>query len=259
MDAHDVRRVRIDADLADAAIEQVRCWLVQSRDEPVDPAAQRLADVLKDPHGLAFTVGFVDGVIRPEDPRAAARHLRTLTSLVPRFLPWPMRAAVHAGAAAAGRVAPWLVVPIARTVLRRMVRHLVIDATDRRLGPAIRRIRAEQDGARLNINLLGEAILGQNEAARRMEHGSPKVYADGPTESPHRYRAEDDRSLCLWYPSDGPDRKWQPADGLVQLIGMIETHLFKEAYWRETGEWLGEEGPHGEPVVRDEDAERKAA
>lgn len=90
-------------------------------------------------------------------------------------------------------------------------------------------------------------------------HGSPKVYADGPTESPHRYRAEDDRTLCLWYPSDGPDRRWQPEDGLVQLIGMIETHLFKEAYWRETGEWLGEEGPHGEPVVRDEGAQRKAA
>lgn len=90
-------------------------------------------------------------------------------------------------------------------------------------------------------------------------HGSPKVFADGPTASPHRYRYEGDRSLCLWYPSDPADRRWQPEDGLAQLIGMIETHLFKEAYWRETGEWLGDEGPHGEQVVRDEDTERKAA
>lgn len=90
-------------------------------------------------------------------------------------------------------------------------------------------------------------------------HGSPKIFADGPTDSPHRYRHESDRSLCLWFPSDGPSLRWQPEDGLVQLIGMIEMHLFKEAYWRETGEWLGEEGPHGDQVVRDEKAERKAS
>lgn len=90
-------------------------------------------------------------------------------------------------------------------------------------------------------------------------HGSPRVFADGPTESPHRYRHESARSLCLWYPSDGPDRRWLPEDGLAQLIGMIETHLFKEAYWRETGEWLGDEGPHGEQLVRDDHASRMAA
>ena len=33
-----------------------------------DPAAERLAGVLKDPHGLDFAVGFVDGVARPAGP-----------------------------------------------------------------------------------------------------------------------------------------------------------------------------------------------
>lgn len=78
----------------------------------------------------------------------------------------------------------------------------------------------------------------------------PHVWAGGPIESPHRYRHEHDRSLCLWYPDDSADRRWQPDDGLLELLGMIEAHLFKEAYWRETGEWLGDEGPHGEPIVR---------
>lgn len=90
-------------------------------------------------------------------------------------------------------------------------------------------------------------------------HSSPKVFTDGPTESPHRYRHESDRSLCLWYPGDGPDRRWQPEDGLAQLLGMIAMHLFKEAYWRETGVWLGEEGPHGEQIVRNDRAERRSA
>lgn len=88
---------------------------------------------------------------------------------------------------------------------------------------------------------------------------SPKVFADGPSESPHRYRHEDDRSLCLWYPSDDTERRWQPDDGLLHLLGIIEAHLFKEAYWRETGEWPGDEGTHGEPIVRDGAAEGRAA
>ncbi|ANY07663.1 bifunctional proline dehydrogenase/L-glutamate gamma-semialdehyde dehydrogenase [Pseudonocardia sp. HH130630-07] len=160
--------VVIDEALADDAVALVRRWLENSRSEPVDASAQRLAGVLNDPNGLAFTVGFVDGVIRPEDPRAAARNLAALVPIIPKFLPLPLRAAVRAGALA-GKVLPGVVVPVAQASLRQMVRHLLIDASDRRLGPAIKRIRNSQDGARLNINLLGEAILGEGEAARRVE------------------------------------------------------------------------------------------
>ena len=34
-----------------------------------------------------------------------------------------------------------------------------------------------------------------------------------------------------------------PADGLLTLIELTRVHLFKEAYYRETGEWLGAEVP----------------
>ena len=47
---------------------------------------------------------------------------------MPRFLPLPLRLAVRLGGLFAP-VLPWLVVPIARIALRRMVDHLVIDAT----------------------------------------------------------------------------------------------------------------------------------
>ncbi|MCW2538756.1 MAG: hypothetical protein JWN95_481 [Frankiales bacterium] len=36
-----------------------------------------------------------------------------------------------------------------------------------------------------------------------------------------------------------------PDDGLLMLFGMIANHLLKEAWWREHGEWLGDEAPHG--------------
>jgi hypothetical protein len=75
----------------------------------------------------------------------------------------------------------------------------------------------------------------------------PKIRAEGPTESPHRY---DDGSLCIWYPKDPPEHKWEFADGLLMLINMIQLHLFREEWWRETGgrtggEWLGPELTHG--------------
>ncbi|WP_159500532.1 bifunctional proline dehydrogenase/L-glutamate gamma-semialdehyde dehydrogenase [Microbacterium sp. 18062] len=156
------------ADLADEAIALVRQWLEASRSEPVDASAERLAGVLRDPNGLDFTVGFVDGVVRPEDLRVAARNLAALTPLIPAFLSWPLKTAIRIGAFVAP-FAPGIVVPAARLALRTMVRHLIVDATDRRLGPAIRRIRGDESaGTRLNVNLLGEAILGKKEAARRL-------------------------------------------------------------------------------------------
>jgi len=155
----------IDLPLAHEAIAQVQKWLEQARYEPVDRAARDLAGLLQDPGGLDFATGFVDQVVRPEDPRVAARAFRELSRRPPAFLSPQLRGLVRLGGSVAP-AAPGLVVPVARRVLREMVRHLVVDATDARLGPALSRIR--EGGARLNVNLLGEAVLGSAEAVRRI-------------------------------------------------------------------------------------------
>ncbi|WP_461169535.1 bifunctional proline dehydrogenase/L-glutamate gamma-semialdehyde dehydrogenase [Arthrobacter sp. Z1-15] len=156
----------VPQDLSGEAVDLVRRWLAEAATVPVDASAAQLAGVLKDPAGLDFTVGFVDGVIRPEDLRVAGRNLAALAPQVPGFLPWYMRSAVRLGGVMAP-VLPQVVIPVARKVLRRMVGHLIVDATDARLGKAISRIR--KDGVRLNMNLLGEAVLGEREANRRLE------------------------------------------------------------------------------------------
>jgi hypothetical protein len=69
----------------------------------------------------------------------------------------------------------------------------------------------------------------------------PDITVDGPTESPHRYSSE---RLCVEYPDDPPDERWAADDGLLALIDLIRAHLFREAYWRETGIWAGPEAPH---------------
>ncbi|MDQ0867232.1 bifunctional proline dehydrogenase/L-glutamate gamma-semialdehyde dehydrogenase [Arthrobacter globiformis] len=152
--------------LAADAIALVRRWLTEASKVPVDASAEQLAGVLKDPNGLDFTVGFVDGVVRPEDLHVAARNLAALAPKVPAFLPWYMRSAVQMGGLMAP-VLPQVVIPVARKVLREMVGHLIVDATDSKLGPAIAKIR--KDGIKLNVNLLGEAVLGEHEASRRLE------------------------------------------------------------------------------------------
>jgi RHH-type proline utilization regulon transcriptional repressor/proline dehydrogenase/delta 1-pyrroline-5-carboxylate dehydrogenase len=183
----------IDEHLVPQVERLVRDWLADAATRPADPAARRLADVLQDEHGLEFTVGFVDRVIRPEDVRVAARALRELAGSPPRFLPPQLRLALRLGALGS-LAAPGLVVPVVRKALRRMVAHLLIDATDAKLGKAIGKLRA--DGVRLNINLLGEAVLGEREAERRLagtmallarpdvDYVSMKVSATVPPHSP---------------------------------------------------------------------------
>ncbi|WP_282845700.1 bifunctional proline dehydrogenase/L-glutamate gamma-semialdehyde dehydrogenase [Microbacterium oxydans] len=144
----------------------VQRWLAESETHPVEPAAQRLSEVLKDPNGLAFTVGFVDGVMRPEDLRVAGRKLAELSDITPSLLPAYLRAAIKTGGFWAPKL-PGVVVPISRRVLRAMVGHLVLDATPSKLGPAIAKLR--KSGNRLNLNLLGEAVLGEREAGHRLQ------------------------------------------------------------------------------------------
>ena len=164
-----IERTNTDTPVPDALVEEtvatVRRWLTESANVKDDASAARLAGVLKDPLGLEFTIGFVDKVVRPEDLRVAARSLEQLSHRIPKFLPAYLRAAIRLGGVFAP-VLPWIVVPIARRVLRNMVGHLVIDATPKSLDQTLSHLR--ENDVRLNINLLGEAVLGDDEADRRL-------------------------------------------------------------------------------------------
>jgi RHH-type proline utilization regulon transcriptional repressor/proline dehydrogenase/delta 1-pyrroline-5-carboxylate dehydrogenase len=190
-------------DLAAGAVDLVRYWLAEAAKVPVDSSAEQLAGVLKDPNGLEFTVGFVDGVVRPEDFSVAATNLRKLTAKAPAFLPWYMRLAVTLGGMLA-TVLPNVIIPLARRVLRMMVSHLIIDASPAKLGKSIAKIKKE--GVNLNVNLLGEAILGEGEAARRLA-GTAELLARDDVDyvsikvssvvAPHNHWAFDDAAAAL--------------------------------------------------------------
>ncbi|SEI84566.1 L-proline dehydrogenase [Demequina mangrovi] len=151
---------------ADDTVALVRDWLRRSHAFPIDGSARLLARMLRDPQGLPFLTDFVDGIVRPEDTAVAAASLRRIVRRPHRFLPMYQRIALQAGALAS-YVLPGLVVAVCRRVVRAMVGHLVVDASERRLAGALTALRAK--GSELNLNLLGEAVLGAAEADRRLE------------------------------------------------------------------------------------------
>ena len=69
------------ASLADGAVATARRWAAGTG--TTDAGAERLAGLLHDPDGLAFAVGFVDGVVRPDDLQAAGRALERLSRRIP--------------------------------------------------------------------------------------------------------------------------------------------------------------------------------
>ncbi len=157
--------MQLTDDLADAAVARVRRWLAAPRTTRRDKSAERLASLLQDPEGLQFAIDFVDRVIRPEDPQVAGREFTRLAGRAPKFLGMGLRSAVRAGGLASSML-PAVTVPAAKAAMRQMVSHLVIDASDRRLGQHLARLRSK--GVQLNVNLLGEAVLGRRQAAARL-------------------------------------------------------------------------------------------
>jgi len=159
-------------ELGEKAVARARRWADESASEPTPRSAKLLSRILADPDGLTFTTRFVDDVVRPTDLDVAGDALKRLSSGRTDFLPPALAGAMGLGSTAS-RLAPRTVTAIARRVFREIVGDLVVDATDKGLGPALARLR--KGGNRLNVNLLGEAVLGEKEAARRLAEVSRLV------------------------------------------------------------------------------------
>jgi len=176
------RHASTDPDaLADEAVDLAADWLSRARRDQrraEKRVVRRLQGVIDDPDGIAFTMAFVDRIARHRDDTAAAHQLRSLVrgQPLPAFLSPLDRGLLRAGAELAPR-APHLVMPMARRRMRQLVGHLVVDAEPRPMHAHLARQRREGFG--LNVNLLGEMVLGEAEARRRFERTLALV--DDPT------------------------------------------------------------------------------
>ena len=151
--------------IAGQAVELVEKWLIDAQSEGSrSPAEKRLASILKDPKGLDWTLKFVDRVIRPKDRKVAAFELALLSNDLPTSLSKLDRLTIRVGGLLA-KPFSFIVIPVAKARLRQLVGHLIVDARAGSLTKHIAKTKA--DGIRLNLNLLGEAVLGEQEANYR--------------------------------------------------------------------------------------------
>jgi RHH-type transcriptional regulator, proline utilization regulon repressor / proline dehydrogenase / delta 1-pyrroline-5-carboxylate dehydrogenase len=123
---------------------------------------RRLRRLLASATGARLVFALADRVLRPVDARTAAAQLRAVVAGPMDGLSATDRAMLRVAGEAA-RVVPFPVVTLVRARLRYETRSLVYPAQPQSLG---RRL-ASLPG-RPNLNLLGEAVLGEQEAGRRL-------------------------------------------------------------------------------------------
>jgi RHH-type proline utilization regulon transcriptional repressor/proline dehydrogenase/delta 1-pyrroline-5-carboxylate dehydrogenase len=129
---------------------------------------RRVSRLLDDPASKAFVLELTDEIVRIRDPARAARRLDDLVAAhgVPRFAGPLDRLALRLAGPAARRM-PRVVMPAVLARLRREFAGVVLPVERRAFAAHAARRRAQ--GIRLNVNVLGEAILGDEEAARRLD------------------------------------------------------------------------------------------
>jgi RHH-type transcriptional regulator, proline utilization regulon repressor / proline dehydrogenase / delta 1-pyrroline-5-carboxylate dehydrogenase len=129
--------------------------------------AQRIARLMEDPHGKELTIALVDQAFRSQRPARIADQLRYLLERygVPRYMEWWERVALTLGGVM-GAYLPGLVVPPIIARLRHETQAVILPGEEADLRRYLQEHR--QRGTRLNLNQLGEAILGEAEAQRRL-------------------------------------------------------------------------------------------
>ncbi|MFD2255738.1 proline dehydrogenase family protein [Luteolibacter algae] len=160
-----------DALLAKMAVELAGELLGESRvamNGPEKRQGAKLARMMKDASGKAFTLAMADQVFRPPSSARSASQFRNLVSTfgVPEYLSAHERAGMFVGSAASA-VFPGIVMPAVTGAMRHESSSVILPAENDKLKPLLG--KRARDGMRMNLNLLGEAILGEEEAEKRIQ------------------------------------------------------------------------------------------
>lgn len=130
--------------------------------------AAKLGRMMNDPAGKAFTFAMVDEVFRSRSPYKTAASLRRVVEQfgAPQYMPWMDRLLIHFGAWAS-HLFPGLVTQGVAKRMRLDSSRVILPGEPGPLHDYL--TRRTRDGFRLNLNHLGEAVLGEQEANHRME------------------------------------------------------------------------------------------
>ena len=160
-----------EQELADKAVPLAAVLLQeaqtqQTRDERARGA--KIAAMMDDPQGKVLTMVLSDQAFRSHNPTRIADQIRYLLERygVPRYFALWERFGLRLGTTV-GQILPQWVVPAIVARLRAETKYVILPGEEKPLQNYLQKRR--QLGTRLNLNQLGEAILGEAEAERRLD------------------------------------------------------------------------------------------
>lgn len=160
-----------DRELAEQAVERAAEMLraAQAVQTPFEKAQSRkIAGMMNDPNGKTLTLQLSDQAFRSSNNGRIANQIQHLLVRygVPQYFAWWERAALAIGAQV-GQILPDLVVPFIVAKVRQETQSVILPGEEKQMLAYFANRRF--GGTRLNINQLGEAILGEGEASRRLD------------------------------------------------------------------------------------------
>lgn len=156
-------RARLSIELAAGMLHEASLSMT-----PSEKAVQeQLTRLMRDSFGKAFTTSMTDECFRSNrNKRVADQMIYLIHQLgVPQYLDWFKRAELFAFRALGANLSQFLV-PFAMKALRKQTEKVILPGETALLSKHLRERKAE--GVRQNINHLGEAILSEAEAKKRL-------------------------------------------------------------------------------------------
>jgi len=152
------------SDFIDQACELAATLLAAPRTSAEEKEASKMSRLLADPAGKELTFHLADEVFRPPSPSTQAATFRRLikTYGIPKYLRLPQRALMKIGALAS-RFFPTIVMPAITAQIRKDSQGVILAREEKPLNNYFAK------RSKVNLNLLGEAILGEEEARKRLQ------------------------------------------------------------------------------------------
>ena len=136
---------------------------------PVEERQQaELERMVQSPHDKATLTQLTDQAFRSTSPHRAVDQILHILDVqgIPRFFSGLDRTLLR-GFRSFGAYLPGVTAPLVRERMREETANVVLPAEE---APLVRHLEARrQGGVRMNVNFLGEALLGEAEAQRRLE------------------------------------------------------------------------------------------
>lgn len=167
--------------ISNRAVQLAAEILAASRENETSEERSRsamMARMMRDEPGKKFTIAMADQVLRMKGPARAADRMDSLVDEygVPKYFSASDRMALSVGNKAAG-LFPNLVMPQVKKKVKQNSAHVIVSAEEKDFAKYLKQRR--ESGIRINFNQLGEAVLGDKEADRRLNDNIKRLIEPG--------------------------------------------------------------------------------